>query len=84
MLERFLPRTEFSSYEDFRKNFAITVPARFNFAWDVVDCIAVEEPQRTALVWCNEGGEEATFSFSQMTEMSKRAQMDLVKEALGA
>jgi len=73
MLERFLSRTAFSSYEDFRENFKITVPQSFNFAWDVVDSIAAEEPQRTALVWCNEGGEEATFTFAQIAELSKRA-----------
>jgi acetyl-CoA synthetase len=73
MLERFLPRTSFSSYDDFTNNFRLTVPERFNFAWDVVDDIAGREPGRTALVWCNEQGEEAVFSFAQLAELSCQA-----------
>ncbi|MGA2477186.1 MAG: AMP-binding protein [Spirochaetia bacterium] len=73
MLEQFLPKTRFSSYEDFTRDFSITVPARFNFAWDVVDVVAAREPARTALVWCNEQGEEATFTFGQMAELSMQA-----------
>ena len=73
MLEKYLKRTEFSSYEDFSKNFCVTVPERFNFAWDVVDEIARETPGKPALVWCDEKGEEATFSFAAMAEMSTRA-----------
>jgi acetyl-CoA synthetase len=73
MLERFMPRTEFSSYEDFAASFCVKVPERFNFAWDVVDEIARTEPSRPALVWCDERGAEATFSFGDMAEMSARA-----------
>jgi acetyl-CoA synthetase len=73
MLEQFLPRTSFSSYDDFQRNFRINVPARFNFAWDVVETIAAAQPDRTALVWCDEKGAEATFTFGQMAELSTRA-----------
>ena len=37
MIERFLPRERFESYEDFKANYRVTVPPRFNFAYDVVD-----------------------------------------------
>ena len=73
VLDRFLPRTDFSSYEDFSRNFRVNVPRQFNFAWDVVDEVAAREPGRTAMVWCNEKGEEAVFTFAQMTELSRRA-----------
>lgn len=46
LLDRFLPRTEFTSYEDFCENFKINVPENFNFAFDVVDAIAVEDPEK--------------------------------------
>ena len=72
MLEQFLSRTSFSSYEDFHRDFRITVPPRFNFAWDVVEPVAAREPDRTALVWCDEKGAEATFSFGEMAELSNR------------
>ncbi len=73
MLNRFLSRTTFSSYEDFSRGFSVKVPPRFNFAWDVVDDIAGREPSRTALAWCNEKGDEASFTFAQMKDLSFRA-----------
>ncbi len=41
-------------------------PANFNFAYDVVDQIAALQPDRRAMVWANEHGEEKTFTFGQM------------------
>jgi acetyl-CoA synthetase len=73
MFEEFVPQTEFSSYGDFTRNFRIQVPERFNFAYDVVDRIAVEAPNRQALVWCDDKGGEARFSFAEMAERSNRA-----------
>ncbi|MFW5868022.1 MAG: AMP-binding protein, partial [Armatimonadota bacterium] len=72
MLERFLEQTSFSSYEDFRENFRVKVPERFNYAWDVVDEIAAAEPDRRALVWCNEHGDRAEFSFGDLKTQSDR------------
>ncbi len=37
MLERFLPRQNFDSYEDFKENYRVILPDNFNFAYDVVD-----------------------------------------------
>jgi acetyl-CoA synthetase len=73
MLERFLPRTEFSSYEDFAENFRLTVPEGFNFACDVVDEAAASTPDRLALDWCDDKGAEARFSFAAIAEESRRA-----------
>jgi acetyl-CoA synthetase len=38
--------------------YTLKYPDTFNFAYDVVDVIAVSEPERKALVWCNPKGEE--------------------------
>jgi len=73
MLEQFLSQTSFSSYEELISKFHVAVPKRFNFAWDVVDVVAKREPGRRALVWCDEKGQEATFTFGQMAELSIRA-----------
>jgi acetyl-CoA synthetase len=73
MLSRFLTRTDFTSYEDFKENFELVVPESFNFAYDVVDEIAAADPERVALVWCDEAGQEATFSFGQMKLRSDKA-----------
>jgi len=72
LLDRYLSQTEFQSYEDFREHFEIRVPAAFNFAYDVVDEYARTEPDRMALVWCDDRGQRASFSFGQMKERSDR------------
>jgi len=73
MLERFLPRTEFSSYEDFKTNYRTNLPDHFNFAYDVMDVWASEAPDKTAMVWCNDHGEEKIFSFRDMKYLSDKA-----------
>ncbi len=45
----------------------------FNFAYDVVDKIAEMEPDRRAMVWCNEEGEERTFTFGEISRYSNMA-----------
>lgn len=72
MLERFLKKCEFESLEDFRENYEVKVPENFNFAYDVVDKWAEEEPDKPALLWTNDKGEEHQFSFSDMKEASDR------------
>ncbi|MDR1060831.1 MAG: AMP-binding protein [Clostridiales bacterium] len=73
MLNRFLERTEFSSYEDFVANYRISAPDSFNFGFDVVDAWAEAEPQRRALLWIDDGGGERDFTFSDMRALSNRA-----------
>jgi acetyl-CoA synthetase len=73
MLEKYVSRTSFQSYDDFIDNFSIRVPDSFNFAYDVADEIALREPDRTALIWCDDGGNEAVFTFGQLKEYSDKA-----------
>lgn len=63
----------FSSYDEFVKNFKIRIPENFNFGFDVVDKMAIKAPFQTALVWCDDNGAEAIFNFKQMMEQSNRA-----------
>lgn len=72
MLEKFLSKVDFNSYEDFIDNFKINVPDNFNFAYDVVDEIAAKTPDKMAIVWCDENGNEATFTFGQLKEYSNK------------
>ena len=51
MLEKFLDKIDFESYEDFMENFHIKVPENFNFGYDVVDEWARLEPNKKALLW---------------------------------
>ncbi|MDI6896342.1 AMP-binding protein [Methanocella conradii] len=73
LLDRFLEKTEFESYEDFWKNYKVKVPENFNFAYDVVDVIAKETPDKVALVWCDDNGGEKIMTFADMKLMSERA-----------
>jgi len=73
MLEKFLPRIEFDSYDDFKKNYTVNIPDGFNFGWDIVDGWAKEKPENRALVWCDDDGEEHTFTFEEMSKLSNKA-----------
>lgn len=59
-------------------SFKINCPDNFNFAYDVVDKIAECEPNRRAMVWTNENGEERIFSFSEMSIKSNKVANMLV------
>ena len=37
LLSKFLNRTDFSDYDDFRRNAKLCVPSDFNYRFDVVD-----------------------------------------------
>ncbi len=73
MLGKYINRTEFNSYEDFKADFKINIPENFNFAYDVVDETALKSPDKTAMVWCDDSGNEATFTFGQMKYYSDKA-----------
>lgn len=73
MLDKFLFKEIYSSYEDLYENFRINIPGDFNYAYDVVDAIATDTPDRIAMVWCDDKGSEATFNFAQMKYYSDKA-----------
>ncbi|WP_350454809.1 AMP-binding protein [Slackia heliotrinireducens] len=52
--------------------FELDCPEGFNFGYDVVDVMAEEDPDKTAMVWCNAAGEERVFSFADVREHSNR------------
>ena len=73
MLEKYLPRIDFDSYEDFKQNYKVNIPNDFNFAFDIVDEWANQDREKVALVWCNDYDEERTFTFEQMRVYSNQA-----------
>ena len=72
MLEKFLPRIEFDSYEDFKANYAVRVPEGFNFAYDVVDAWAEQEPEKNALLYCDDFGTRRMYTFTELKQESNR------------
>jgi acetyl-CoA synthetase len=73
ILEKYLSRTEFENYEDFYENYSVQVPENFNFAWDVMDEFAREKPGERALVWCDDQGAEAEFTYGDIKRLSLKA-----------
>ena len=73
LLKKFLPRIEFDSYEDFKANYRVNVPENFNFGFDVVDAWAEAEPEKKALVWCDEEDDEKIFTFTDIKRLSNKA-----------
>lgn len=78
MLKNFVEKTDFASYEDFKDNFKLNCPDDFNFATHVVDGWANTDPDRRALLWCDDHGQERTFTFSEISILSKKAARFLI------
>ena len=72
MIERFLTQTHFSSVEDYKENLHFIVPDNFNFAYDVMDVWAEEEPGKLALLWTDDEGHCKRFSFKDIKEQTDR------------
>ncbi len=82
LVKRFVNREEFSSYEEFYREFKIIIPEEFNFGYDVVDVYAAEEPGRRALVWCDDNGGERIIDFAELKELSDAAAAFFAREGV--
>jgi acetyl-CoA synthetase len=72
MLGKFIER-DYVSYEDFYQNFDVKFEENFNFGFDVIDAYAAEKPDKLALLWCDDHGEERRFTFSDLSRLSNQA-----------
>ena len=66
----FLKKQKFDSYADYLENAAPVVPEHFNFAYDVIDALAVQSPDTVAVLWVNDSGERKTLTFRDLSLMS--------------
>lgn len=73
---------DFADYDALKNGFKIKIPENFNFAYDVVDRYAKEDPEKRALVWCDDHGGERIFTFKEMSEESQRAANFLVRHGI--
>lgn len=55
------------------KTFELKYEDNYNFGYDVVDVLGKKNPQGTALVWCNPNGDERTFTYKEIMELSNKA-----------
>ncbi|WP_418243826.1 AMP-binding protein [Ellagibacter isourolithinifaciens] len=64
------------------ETFSVHYPDNFNFGYDVVDDIAVNDPDRRAMIWCNPEGEEHFFTFADMKRWSDKTANFLVDQGI--
>jgi len=72
ILNKYLDKIDFDSYQEFKSEFRINIPVNFNFAYDVVDEISADDPDKVAMVWCDDKGREDVFTFRQMKYYSDK------------
>lgn len=83
MLEKYLPKIDFDSLDDFRQNFKINVPDNFNFGYDIVDGWAEKEPNKVALLWTNDKGERIEFTFADIKRESDKTASFFMEQGIG-
>ncbi|MDR1700919.1 MAG: AMP-binding protein, partial [Lachnoclostridium sp.] len=65
-------RESFSSFSDLTKNYKVTCDENFNFAYDVLDVLGTEKPDKLCMVWTAETGEDKSITFSEMMKYSNK------------
>ena len=83
MIERFLKQTTFTSVEDYNKNLEFIIPENFNFAYDVMDAWAEEAPEKLAILWTNDQGEEIRTTYGKLKEQTDQAASYLLSLGIG-
>ncbi len=66
-------RDDFISLADAQKNYKLTYPDDFNFAYDVIDELGKTKPDKLAMIWVSKDGEEKRFTFRDMMICSNKA-----------
>ncbi|ABO34633.1 AMP-dependent synthetase and ligase [Methanococcus maripaludis C5] len=82
LVNKYVKKTDFESYEDFVENFKIDVPENFNFAYDIVDEYAKIAPEKTAIIWCDDNNDEKIFTFKDMKKYSDKAANFFLKHGI--
>ena len=77
-----MQKTRFESYEDFIAHYRLDVPEQFNFAFDVMDVIAKEEPRRRAMIHVDDAGQRREFDFEFFSRESSLLAAGLAKHGV--
>ena len=68
LYQKFVTR-EYANAQDFLQNYVPVIPENFNYARDVIDVYAANEPNRRALVWCDDHDGERIFTFGELARL---------------
>ena len=66
-------RDDFATLEDLQKNYRVTYPDDFNFAYDCLDQLAADTPDARAIVWVGADGENRNFTFAEVKRLTDKA-----------
>lgn len=83
MVERFLEQPTFTSQDDYAKHLHFIIPEHFNFAYDVMDVWAKEQPDKLALLWTNDKDECIRFTFGDLKEQTDRTAAYFMQLGIG-
>lgn len=72
LVDRYINKTEYNDYNDFIETSNLKIPDNFNFGYDIVDEYARLCPNKRALVWCNDKGEEKTLTYGELSRLSNK------------
>lgn len=54
------------------KKFELNCPPNYNFAYDVIDGIAAFNPDKKAIHWVHESGEEREFTYAELSKLTNK------------
>ena len=63
--------------------YTLKYPDNFNFGYDIVDDIAINDPQRLAMIWTNPAGEERRYTFADIKRLSDKTANYLISLGIG-
>ena len=82
--EKFIGRSRdsFVSLKDCQENFKIIYDNDFNYAYDVVDVLGTEKPDKLALLYVSNEQEEMHLTFGDMKRLSDKAANYFVSQGM--
>ncbi len=66
-------RDDFKSLEDAQQNYRLQFDDDFNFAYDVIDVLGTQKPDKLAMIWVSNDEEVKRFTFKDIMLMSNKA-----------
>lgn len=74
LYEKFIGRNRdsFASLDEAKKEYKVTYPENFNFAYDVMDVLAEKKPNELALLYLSNEWEEKRFTFLDLKKWSNK------------
>ncbi len=73
----------FESYEDFLAKFRLEIPENYNFAYDLIDKNAQQDPKRIAMIHVDDAGNRQDYTFHDLSIQSSRLAHALADSGIG-